>query len=339
MFDGGHGPGTFVGMPRKLRLEFPGACYHVINRGNYRTDVFKTDGAKSAFETCLFEACGKSNWVLHAYVLMSNHYHLALETPEGNLVSGMQWLQATFANRFNKLRGERGHLFQGRYKALLVEDGAPLGHVCHYIHLNPVRAGVVAVEKLPDFRFSSYWYLSRPSQRPAFLQPDAALEDAGGLADTKAGWSKYAGYLGWQASDGPAGRNESYVSMSKGWALGGQGFKRALVKDHAVAANARAWEATGANEIREAQWQELLERCLRDLGKGREKTRDDRKSAPWKVAIAGFMKQKSQVTNRWLCERLSMGTPVAVSHHVGLMRRNEGEAAELLGLLTLNVKT
>ncbi len=105
-------------MPRKLRLEYPGACYHVINRGNYRADIFRTEGTKAAFEACLFEACSKSDWVLHAYVLMSNHYHLAVETPAGNLVAGMHWLQATFANRFNRLRGERGHLFQGRYKAL-----------------------------------------------------------------------------------------------------------------------------------------------------------------------------------------------------------------------------
>ena len=142
-------------MPRKLRLEFPGACYHVINRGNYRADIFKTEGAKAAFEACLFEACTKSGWRLHAYVLMSNHYHLAVETPEGNLVSGMHWLQATFANRFNKLRGERGHLFQGRYKALLVEEGEALGQVCHYLHLNPVRARIAPVRELAAFRYGS----------------------------------------------------------------------------------------------------------------------------------------------------------------------------------------
>jgi len=114
-------------MARKLRLEYPGPIYHVINRGNYRTGVFATAGAKAAFEKCLFEASAKSGWVLHAFVVMRNHYHLALETPTGNLVTGMQWLQATFANRFNRLRGERGHLFQGRYKALLVEEGGSAG--------------------------------------------------------------------------------------------------------------------------------------------------------------------------------------------------------------------
>ena len=107
-------------MARKLRLEYPGACYHVINRGNYRADVFRTPGAQAAFESCLFAACEKSGWQLHAFVIMRNHYHLAMATPQGNLVAGMQRLQATFANRFNRLRGERGHLFQGRYKALLV---------------------------------------------------------------------------------------------------------------------------------------------------------------------------------------------------------------------------
>ena len=91
-----------AGMPRKLRLEYPGACYHVINRGNYRANIFKTEGARAAFESCLFEACQKSRWVLHAFVVMSNHYHLALETPELGLVAGMQWLQGTFANTCSK---------------------------------------------------------------------------------------------------------------------------------------------------------------------------------------------------------------------------------------------
>lgn len=327
-------------MARKLRLEFPGACYHVINRGNYRADIFKTEGAKAAFEACLFEACTKSGWLLHAYVLMSNHYHLAIETPEGNLVAGMQWLQATFANRFNKLRGERGHLFQGRYKSLLVEEGVPLGQVCHYIHLNPVRAGIIAIEKLPDYRYSSYWYLVRPKQRPGFLQVDTALREAGELADTKTGWASYAQYLAWQASEGPAGRNKAYVTMSKGWALGGQDFKRTLLRDHAVAATTRAWESVGAKEIREVQWQELLERGLRRLDKKREDIEGERKSAPWKVALAAWLKQQTQVSNRWLCDRLRMGTPVAVSHLVGQARRQPGHpAVRLLVALALNNKT
>jgi REP element-mobilizing transposase RayT len=112
-------------MARKPRLEFEGAIYHVINRGNYRKDLFNEKGAAEAFERTLFEACEKCGWVVHAYVLMSNHYHLALETPEANLVQGMAWLQGTFANRFNRFRGERGHVFQSRYQSILIEEGRP----------------------------------------------------------------------------------------------------------------------------------------------------------------------------------------------------------------------
>jgi REP element-mobilizing transposase RayT len=311
-------------MPRKLRLEFPGACYHVINRENYRSDIFKTEGARAAFESCLFEACAKSNWVLHAFVVMSNHYHLALETPDANLAAGMQWLQATFSNRFNKLRGERGHLFQGRYKALLVEAGGALGQVCHYIHLNPVRAGLVRVEELKAWRHSSFWFLGQPKARPKALSLQAALTDAGELADTPAGRKKYCEFLAWQAVDGPAGRNKAYVSLSKGWALGTQGFKSALVKDHALAADARAWETGGAREIREQQWEECLAKCLRKAGKTLEAARSERKSAPWKVAIAVEMKRTTQVKNGWIAERLNMGSGVAVSQYVGQWRRASG---------------
>ena len=112
----------------------------------------------------------------------------------------MQWLQSTFANRFNKRRGERGHLFQGRYQSLLVEEGEALGMLCHYLHLNPVRAGILPVDRLPDYRHSSYWYLGQPKARPAGLPVTTALTEAGALADTPAGWKSYADYLTCQAA-------------------------------------------------------------------------------------------------------------------------------------------
>lgn len=309
-------------MPRKLRLEFPGACYHVINRGNYRADIFKSEGARAAFERCLFETCMKSNWVLHAFVVMRNHYHLAVETPEGNLVAGMHWLQATFANRFNRLRGERGHLFQGRYKALLVEEGEPLGQVCHYLHLNPLRAGILEAGKLSEYRYSSFWYLDRPKVRPSCLDVRTALREAGELADTPAGRKSYGDYLVWQAMEGPAGPNKAYVSLSKGWALGTKGFKATLVRDHALAANTRAWESAGAQEIREEAWAKSLATCLKKIGQSAAKAGTERKSAPWKVAVADELKRTTQASNSWIAAQLKMGSGRAVSQYVGKMRRN-----------------
>ena len=308
-------------MARPLRLEFPGAIYHVINRGNYRGDIFRTEGAKAAFERCLWGACQKSGWVLHAYVLMRNHYHLALETPEGNLGVGMQWLQGTFANRFNKLRGERGHLFQGRYKSLLVERGEALGQVCHYIHLNPVRAGVLPVARLAEDRFSSYWQLWHPAARPLFLRVATALDHAGGYPDTRPGWKAYAQYLAWQAASGPAGKSAAYACLSKGWALGTKEFKTGLVADHAALATSGAWESVGKQEIRRLHWASQLTNCLHVLGKTTAAAKSERKSAPWKVATAAYLKEHTQANNGWLATQLHMGSPVAVSHYVGTLHR------------------
>ena len=316
-------------MARKLRLEFPGACYHVINRGNYREGIFKTEGAKAAFEACLFEACTKSSWVLHGFVLMSNHYHLALVTPLGNLVAGMHWLQATFANRFNKLRGEHGHLFQGRYKSLLVEEGGPLGMVCDYIHLNPVRAGVVSVGELRNYRSSSLWFLTRPKRRPDCLQLETALTEAGGLSDSAEGWKSYMDYLEWQAAEGPMGRSNAYTSLSKGWALGSADFKATLIRDHTFAEETRAWEIGGVKEIRQHTWEKLFRRAMFALKRNESELTDGPKAAPWKVALATFLKERTQVSNPWLASRLGFRRPAYVSRLVSEMRRSGRPIPEL----------
>ncbi len=172
-------------------------------------------------------------------------------------------------------------------------------------------------ERLGEYRHSSYWYLTRPKQRPGFLRVETALTEAGRLADQPAGWKSYADYLTWQASEGPAGNSKAYVSLSKGWALGSEEFKTALRKDHVLVADRRTWDNRGAREIREAQWSEILARGMRFLGKTPATTKTDRKSAPWKVALAGWMKQNTPVTNRWLCEQLHMGTPVSVADQKG----------------------
>ena len=162
------------------------------------------------------------------------------------------------------------------------------------------------------------------------MRVDTALSEAGGLTDTRTGRQAYARYLDWQSTEGPAGKTKAYVTMSKGWALGSGEFKAALVKDHALAASTRAWETAGAEEIRAAQWGETLTRCLRQAGKTKAQARTERKSAPWKIAIATYLKQQTQASNRWLCEQLHMGTPVAVSQLVGQLRRHGGPAATLL---------
>jgi hypothetical protein len=264
---------------------------------------------------------------------MSNHFHLALETPRGNLVAGMQWLESTYANRFNRFRNERGHLFQGRYKALLVEPGDALGQLCTYIDLNPVRAGMVSVDGLEAYRYSSYWYMRRPQQRPKELDSSIALMGVGDLPDDLTGWGCYADYLTWQAAEGPAGKNAAYISLSSGWALGSDEFKQALVRDYKLAADVRAWELDGAKEVRERRWHEALKRACDFLPA--EARQFNLKSAPWKVAVAAHLKKNTDASNGWLAIQLEMGSPFYVSKHVGILRRNGSKTgtSRLLRLL------
>jgi REP element-mobilizing transposase RayT len=130
-------------MPRKLRIQYPGAMYHVMNRGDQREAIFRDDDDRQKFLSTLGEACQKTEWQVPAYGLMRNHFHLVLETPQPNLVAGMKRLLRVYTKRYNIRHKLCGHLFAGRYKALVVERSGNgyLRTVCDYVHLNPVRAG------------------------------------------------------------------------------------------------------------------------------------------------------------------------------------------------------
>ena len=141
-------------MARPLRLEFAGALYHLTSRGNRREDIFEDDTDREVFLSVLDKACDTHNWVCHAYCLMSNHYHLLIETPDGNLSKGMRQLNGVYTQTHNRRHGRSGHVFQGRYKAILVEKESYLLELSRYIVLNPVRAGMVRSAR--DWPWSSY---------------------------------------------------------------------------------------------------------------------------------------------------------------------------------------
>ena len=180
-------------MPRSLRIEFPGAFYHVMARGNRRETIFHDDDDRRFFLATLSEACAMTGWRVHAWVLMGNHYHLFIQTPEANLVAGMSWLQNTVTRRYNVRHMAWGRLFGDRYKAVLVE-GADFYHyrtLVDYIHLNPVRARLVVPKKgqsVLDYPWSSVaggWALP-PGKRPKWLAAEEGLMRFD-LPDTVAG--------------------------------------------------------------------------------------------------------------------------------------------------------
>ena len=305
-------------MPRPLRIEYEGACYHVINRGNYRRNLFGEDGAGEAFERTLAEAAERYGWRLHAYVVMRNHFHLALELSEPNLSEGMKWLQGTWIRRYNVRRHLVGRPFQGRYKALLVEPGHAFGQVCHYIHLNPVRAGVVAAQRPASYSLSSLPRFPQRKNRPGWLDPITVLQTAGGLKDTAAGWRSYYEYLEFLATDEPNRKELVASRMSRGWCLGTKEFKQAN-REQAILRGAEldqlryaGLEPERLRAERCSAWEEMLDRLakaadvdLAHLG--------ERKSDPAKVLLAAAMKQSTSVANTWLADRLQMGQPASAS--------------------------
>ena len=310
-------------MARKLRLQYDGAVYHVINRGNYRRDVFETPDKAKAFESCLFEAATRLGWKLHAYVLMRNHYHLAVETPEANLVEGMHWLQSTFATRFNRFRQERGHLFQGRYQALVIEPGAALGRVVSYIHLNPVRAGIVAAESVGEFNWSSLKRLMA-REAPPCLSAEAWL-GAMGFSDDEGGWREYVSYLAGLAADKEAQKEQGFEAMKNGWAIGTEGWRKALAKEYAQLTISRGVPQNELADLKRAQWEQTLAELIRKAGRTLADAASARKGTQWKVELAAEMRRKTSASNTWIAETLNMGSGNAVSEYLSRLKKSKNQ--------------
>ena len=301
-------------MPRKLRVEYPGAIYHVMSRANGKGNVFETDVDRHDFLKTLAECCEKTGYEVHAYCLMRNHFHLVVETPNGNLVAGMRWLLSAYTLRFNPRHKRFGHVFSGRYKALVV-DGSGQGYlrtVCDYVHLNPVRAKLLkAQERLLEYPWSSFgFYLAAPSHRPAWLRVDRLLGEHGIGGDTPVGRKEFERRMETrraQESDG-----EEWKTIRRGWCVGSGKFKMDLLE--------RMEGKLGAHhsgEMKRESAQAKGERILVEELKNRRWTEEDlkakAKSAPEKLAIAARLRRETTLTLPLITERLHMSSWKSIS--------------------------
>lgn len=157
-------------MARPLRIEYPGAYYHITSRGNERKAIFKNKTDRNSFLSYLKSAYLRYGAIIHVYCLMNNHYHLLIETPKGNLSKIMQHINSAYTTYYNVKHKRAGHLFQGRYKAILVDADAYAGELSRYIHLNPVRAGMVDMPE--KYTWSSYQYYIGKKKKPDWLAID-----------------------------------------------------------------------------------------------------------------------------------------------------------------------
>jgi len=319
-------------MARALRYEAAGAVYHVMARGDGGRDVFEEDCDRYGWLDRLEEVCGKYGWRIHAYVLMGNHFHFLLETPQPNLVAGMKWFMGVVSQDWNRRRKRRGHVYQGRYKAVVVNgegSGEYFRIVADYIHLNPVRSGWVGGstgKKLKEWRWSSFpQYAGRKT--PDWLETGRVLE-AFRLTPEGRGRRAYAGYLEERGKDREGTLTDgSLKELRRGWYLGDDPFRDKVLD--AMAAGLRPKRRRGsvaggaARAHDEAEAERMVQAAAGELGvpadrkklAGRCVYRDE------KALMAWLVRKQTSASTSWVAERLAMGHPTSVSRAAGRVRR------------------
>lgn len=314
-------------MPRQLRLEFPDAHYHVMARGNRREAIFRDDDDRRFFLHALGQACGRTGWEVLAWVLLGNHYHLVLHTPEPNLVSGMQWLQNAYTRRFNVRHQLWGHLFGGRYKSIVVENGDYLGSVVEYVHLNPVRARLLSTAVgLEHYEWSSLpGILAAPRKRAPWLAGARALELAQ-LPDTAAGRRRYVERLeevvDWRERGG-AGLKQSQGgslnrTLRRGWCFGSEEFREKLVRlaGERASSNANYRSSPLGREHGERAAEAVLKAGLKHHGFKLDRLQELSGGDPRKQELAWALAKHTTVPQDWIATRLGLGSASHVSHRV-----------------------
>ncbi len=208
-------------MSRPLRIEYPGAWYHVMNRGRRSEAIFLNDADRKTFIKVLQETVDGWNLKISAYCLMSNHYHLLVQTPDGNLARCMRHINGIYTQRFNRRHKKEGQLFRGRYKAVLVDADSHLVEVLRYIHRNPIQAGVV--EKLDDYQWSSHHGYVSSAKKWQWLSKDPLLSM---LTDKKS--RRKSAYIDFVSKGEPEEIKRFYSLKNLPSILGSDSFKESI---------------------------------------------------------------------------------------------------------------
>lgn len=294
-------------MPRPIRLEYPGALYHVTCRTNRGEPVFGEAAAAAHFLEELGAACAKTGWRVHAWCLLPDHAHVVLETPQPNLVSGMKWWLGTFTNRHNRRRGLSGHLFAGRYRAVPVApDGPFFLEACLHALLNPARAGVLppgqALTATPTT--SAAWCVLPPEQRPDWFVVERLFAAAGLSGDSAEARRTFAELL---ESRRVAPEPDLWRALRRGWCFGDEAFRTELLSRlRATVPDNRRGPVPPEAQVQLGRM--LVAEELARRGWSAEELARRRKTDPEKVLIARRLRRETTLSLRWIAAALHMGS-------------------------------
>ena len=302
-------------MARQLRVEYEGAIYHVMSRGDRKENIFWDDRDRQVFLRTLDETCEKTGWQVHAYCLMGNHFHLVIETPQPTLVKGMKWFLGTYTQRFNTRHQVTGHLFAGRYKALLVDeaDDLYLRVVCDYVHLNPFRARLLEEgAALESYVWSSYpHYLTVPEKRPSWLRVDRYLGEYGITYDGEMGRQQLAIYLEQRcAGEGEHAEEALWKEIRRGWKFGAEDFVERIAEimgkdDRKAQSGNHLSDAVRESDVAKAR--NMIEGHLEGLGTTLAEMRKWRKTHPEKTNLALKLRKNTTLGVSWIAKELNAG--------------------------------
>jgi len=304
-----------------------------MSRGNRGNPIFCSDQDRYAFVAALGQVCERTGWRIHAYILMPNHYHIQLETPEPNLVAGMKWLQGTYTQRFNLRNNTYGHLFQGRYKAIPVSpENQYFATLGNYIHLNPSRAKLPEVQNgnILHYPWSSLgYYLKR--NRPQWLERTQVLL-ANGFPDSSLGRRAYVKYLNHIAEkqsqpQSEDARNDEYSVFRRGWFVGDDQFRKELEASLAQIAGKRNSYSGGAVHTHDEQEAAILmNMALKTMNITIEEVRSKQYIDPDKCLIAWLIRRYTCVSNQWICDSLKMGRADCFSRYPKMIETTQDKA-------------
>lgn len=305
-------------MSRQLRIEFPGAIHHVTSRGNERRNIFRDDHDRRHFLEILEEVVILRRWTLHAWVLMSNHYHLLVETPEIGLSRGMKKLNESYAKWFNTRHRRVGHLFQGRFKNILVERESHLLELTRYIVLNPVRCG--AVKYAGDWKWSNYRATAGLTKPPPWLETDWTLMkfDPWNRGQAREDYRRF-------VAEGRGSEYKPWESLVGQIYLGGEAFCEMVQKIVDSQPRSRAYPRAQVEIVRPTL-EHVIELVLKEFSETLESLRR-RNHRPGRKAFALLAHEDCGLTYRMIGEYLDISPP-AVSQMIGtaaeLQRRDRG---------------
>ena len=328
-------------MPRSLRIQAPGAYYHVMARGNQGQAIVFDDADRRFFVDALSQACAMTGWRMQAWVLLRNHYHLFLQTPEPNLVAGMAWLQNTLTRRYNVRHQPVGRLFGDRYKAVLVEGTDPYHYqtLVDYIHLNPVRSRLIrpkAGKSVLDYRWSSLatGYALPPKQRPSWLDAASGLK-AFNLEDNAVGRRQMLKRLDRRALSEdttncgvpplPAEADARSSHLRRGWFWGTPAFGAAMRKlatkpGKKASPKSRSHQGAAHSEQQAVTW---LKQGLQAVGLKPAEVANLKGSDARKLLLADLLWRHTTVSQEWLAEKLAMKSAANVSQQLRRLDRKK----------------